>query len=62
MPLPYQHIFSEGANSIYPLFIVFPETPERIKRGLQGASLPFIDRILTSAEEIEKAFPETPTL
>jgi hypothetical protein len=62
MPLPYQHIFSEGANSIYPLFIVFPETPERIKRGLQGASLPFIDRILNSVEEIEEVFPETPTL
>jgi hypothetical protein len=63
MPLPYQHIFSEGANSIYPLFIVFPETPERIKRGLQGASLPFIDRIPAPVEEIEeKTFPESPTM
>ncbi|MDV2991687.1 MAG: hypothetical protein N4J56_001341 [Chroococcidiopsis sp. SAG 2025] len=58
MPLPYQHIFTEGANSIYPLFIIFPETPERIKRGLQGASLPFIDRIPTSVEDREEAFPE----
>ncbi|NHC36744.1 hypothetical protein [Scytonema millei] len=58
MPLPYQHIFSEGANSIFPLFIIFPETPERIKRGLQGASLPFIDRLPTSVEDIEEAFPE----
>lgn len=60
MPLPYQHIFSEGANSIYPLFIIFPETPERIKRGLQGASLPFIDRISTSVEDTAEALPENP--
>lgn len=42
MPPRYQHIFSEGANAIYPLFIIFPDTPERIKRGLQGANLPFV--------------------
>lgn len=51
MPPRYQHIFSEGANSIYPLFIVFPETPERIQRGLHGASLPFISQIVSSIEE-----------
>ncbi len=52
MPQRYQHIFSEGAsNSIYPLFIVFPETAERIKRGLDGASLPFITQIVSSVEE-----------
>jgi hypothetical protein len=53
MPPRYQHIFSEGANSIYPLFIVFPETPERILRGLHGASLPFISQIVSSVEEEE---------
>lgn len=52
MPHCYQHIFSEGANnSIYPLFIVFPETGERIKRGLQGASLPFISQITNSVDD-----------
>jgi hypothetical protein len=51
MPPRYQHIFSEGANSIYPLFIVFPGTPERIKRGLQGACLPFIAQTVSSVEE-----------
>lgn len=60
MPLPDRHIFSEGANSIFPLFIVFPETPERIRRGLQGASLPFIDRISTSVDDVEEVFPENP--
>jgi len=42
MPPRYQHVLSEGANTIYPLFVVFAETPERIKRGLGGAYLPFI--------------------
>ena len=42
MPPRYTHILSEGTNTIYPLFIVFPETPERILRGLVGADLPFI--------------------
>ncbi|BAY43972.1 hypothetical protein SAMD00079811_15660 [Scytonema sp. HK-05] len=42
MPKRYTHILSEGTNIIYPLFVVFSETPERIKRGLTGADLPFI--------------------
>jgi hypothetical protein len=41
MPPSYQHILSEGSEKIYPLFVVFPQTPDRIKRGLLGASLPF---------------------
>lgn len=41
LPASHQHILNEGAN-IYPLFVVFDETPERIKKGLQGASLPFV--------------------
>ncbi|MCF4967551.1 MULTISPECIES: hypothetical protein [Nostocales] len=42
MPYRHSHIFSEGANSIYPLFILFNETSERIQRGLIGAELPFV--------------------
>ncbi|MCX7593482.1 MAG: hypothetical protein N2235_06930 [Fischerella sp.] len=38
----HQHILSEGTNTIYPLFVVFPETLERIKRGILGADLPFV--------------------
>lgn len=53
MPPRYQDIFSEGANRVYPLFIVFAQTPERIKRGLQGACLPFICETLTSIVEEE---------
>jgi len=53
MPPRYKHIFSEGANTIYPLFVIFPETPERIKRGLQGANLPFVHHapIVTDEDE-----------
>ena len=42
MPPREQHMFSEGAEQIYPLFVVFEGTLERIKRGLAGAGLPFV--------------------
>ncbi len=42
MPFRHSHILSEGTYTIYPLFVVFPETAERIKRGILGAELPFI--------------------
>ncbi|MDZ7960536.1 MAG: hypothetical protein RMY34_22085 [Aulosira sp. DedQUE10] len=42
MPERHYHILSEGANTVYPLFVVFSETSERIQRGLVGAELPFI--------------------
>lgn len=60
MPTRYQHILSEGAKTIYPLFVVFAETPERIKLGLQGACLPFVTQILNSLfEQSEAAHPPT---
>ncbi len=42
MPEEESHMFSETAEQIHPLFVIFPETPERISRGLQGANLPFV--------------------
>lgn len=53
MPLPYKHLLSEEAENIYPLFVLFPETPERVKRGLQGACLPFVIQNLISPVERE---------
>lgn len=47
MPSRYQHILNDRADKIYPLFVVFQETPERIKRGLIGAHLPFAVQGLT---------------
>lgn len=62
MPHRYKHILSDGANRIYPLFVVFPETPERIQRGLLGASLPSVMQIpqALSEEEITEMSPESP--
>ena len=42
MPSQHQHLLSEGADKIHPLFVVFPETPQRIFRGLQGSGLPYV--------------------
>jgi hypothetical protein len=48
MPLREQHMLSDGAAKIYPLFIVFETTPLRIQRGLAGADLPFLIQISES--------------
>jgi hypothetical protein len=43
MPQTEEHMFSDTPEQILPLFIIFPESPERIKKGLTGSSLPFIE-------------------
>jgi len=57
MPSRYQHILSDGADETHPLFVVFSDTPERIKRGLRGAYLPFITGSIHLSED-EKEDPE----
>jgi hypothetical protein len=42
MPRKYEHLLNQGADQPYPLFALFPQTPERIGRGLRGAGLPVI--------------------
>ena len=42
MPLHHQHIFSEGVDKPYPLFVLSTETAEYIRDGLKGASLPSV--------------------
>jgi hypothetical protein len=37
------------------LFVVFPETPERIKRGLRGAGLPFVTQVIYPDDEFALA-------
>jgi hypothetical protein len=49
----HSHILNEGTNSIYPLFVVFNQTPERIQRGLIGAELPFVMQTPLSVVEEE---------
>jgi hypothetical protein len=41
MPQYYRHIISESAEHLYPLFVLFSQTPEHIKQGLNGAHLPY---------------------
>ncbi|MBD2777536.1 hypothetical protein [Iningainema tapete] len=57
MPPRYKHILSEGTKTTYPLFVVFPETAERIKSGLNCAELPFI--IHTPELMLEDNFKES---
>ncbi|MEO0539765.1 MAG: hypothetical protein AAFZ80_02750 [Cyanobacteria bacterium P01_A01_bin.105] len=42
MPSQFEHLLNEGADTPKPLFVAFPETPERIIRGLKGAGLPIV--------------------
>jgi hypothetical protein len=44
MPIRHRHILSEGSDTMYPLFVVFESTSERVMRGLKGAYLPFVIR------------------
>lgn len=48
MPPNEQHMVSEAAESINPLFVVFPETSDRIKQGLSGAGFPYVVQSLNS--------------
>ena len=42
MPHRYRHIYSDEAEAVHPLFVLFDETPELIQRGLMAAGLPFV--------------------
>jgi hypothetical protein len=50
MPDRHQQILSEGSNKLYSLFVIFPDTPTRIQRGLQGACLPFVIQTIPTLE------------
>lgn len=42
MPPNEQHMISEAAEEINPLFVVFEGTSDRIKQGLAGAGFPYV--------------------
>lgn len=54
MPQRYRHILNEGAEEAFPLFVVFPQTPERIRKGLKGAYLPVIMESVSTADAEEE--------
>jgi hypothetical protein len=60
MPQYYRHIISEGAEHLYPLFVLFSQTPEHIKRGLIGAHLPFVIAPMQQAHLTELTQPDAP--
>ena len=51
MPTRHQHLLNDGEEAIYPLFVVFSETPKRIKQGLEGACLPVVLQTFHASEE-----------
>lgn len=60
MPPNEQHMLSEAAEEINPLFVVFAETSDRIKQGLSGAGFPYVvqfpdySKLAANVEEIEE--------
>jgi hypothetical protein len=62
MPYRYRHMFCEGSERVFPLFVLFEETPDRIKRGLIGAGLPFViqtDEVVAEPEVEESVSTES---
>ncbi|MGI0492848.1 hypothetical protein ACN4EG_13785 [Alkalinema pantanalense CENA528] len=62
MPLKYQHILNDGAEKIYPLFVLFEQSPERLRRGLKGANLPCVIASRTDQEETDTETSSQETL
>jgi hypothetical protein len=61
MPRRHKHILSEGTDERHPLFVVSTDTPERIKRGLRGASLPFVVETIAADLEVAEAIESVPS-
>ena len=53
MPPNEQHMISEAAEEINPLFVVFEGTGDRIKQGLAGAGFPYVVESLSIPVESE---------
>lgn len=51
MPKPQEHLLSDGSDDVHPLFVLFPETSERIRRGMRGAGLPFVVQTVYAIED-----------
>lgn len=55
MPYRYKHIYSDEAEAVHPLFVLFDETSDRIQRGLMAAGLPFVVESFSAGNEDELA-------
>ncbi len=61
MPQYYRHIICESAEHLYPLFVLFPQTPAHIEQGLRGAHLPFTIAPIYHSHPAELTLPERGT-
>ncbi|MFB6276451.1 MAG: hypothetical protein ABEI32_09960 [Halothece sp.] len=57
MPPNKEHIFSEGAQKAYPLFVGFTETSDRVRRGLNGAGLPLLIQTVEANQDSDQQAP-----
>jgi hypothetical protein len=58
MPQYYRHIICEGAEQLYPLFVLCGETPAHLKQGLIGAHLPFVSAPILQDRLAEVTSPD----
>jgi hypothetical protein len=59
MPLHKQEMYSEGAQSLLPLFVLLEDTPARIQRGMKGSGLPFVIETFSAEGQLNpKPSPE----
>ncbi len=58
-PLRHQHLMTEGADKIYPLFVLSQDSPDRIRRGLKGAHLPCVtQQVLAKEGVVQDLYPQ----
>jgi hypothetical protein len=58
-PNYYRQIMTEGSDRLYPLFVLYPDSDQRLARGLKGAYLPFVISNLLTNVPVENEFVET---
>jgi len=59
MPHRYRHIFCDASERIFPLFVLFDETPERVRRGLEGALLPYVVESIETGDLADEPLDES---
>ncbi len=53
MPHRHRHLLNDAAEQTRPFFVLFPETPQRIQKGLSGADLPYVVQFVDVEEDAE---------
>ncbi|MFN3926687.1 MAG: hypothetical protein ACK4QL_05050 [Pseudanabaenaceae cyanobacterium] len=59
LPIKYHNLLGDRADYLFPLFVTLDYTPSRIRRGLEGASLPYVNAELPK-ETIEPPSDDNP--